>query len=190
MTENDVYLTLCDRLLEPSGLQLGVLTQAQFHAYFLDVLADFFRSTGIVKLFSTQTVNNGQSKYVFPDRLINVESVFTSGRFIPRSNLNSIDNSQFQWRNKVGPVKVFHEDGLPVKTIEAVPAPDWQGAVVVDPSGYEFLDAANAPGTIPAAEQNLTIYGSEIPVALEVCELPTGPGSASVNCSIFIGSAL
>lgn len=174
-----VYGTVCNRLLEPGGFQLGLVTEAQFLVYFADVINAFLRDTGISKLFVTQQIVSGTGSYVTPDRLTEPAGVFTSGRFTARSTLDSIDASIFNWRTKTGEVKVWHEDGLPINTVQLVPAPNWTGTAIAPP-GYTEITGA---GTIPAADRNITVYGATLPVQLTYVladTIPLLPDSAAI----------
>lgn len=126
---SDVYQVVCNRILEPGGLQLGVLTVDQFLLYFADVLTEFLRDTAISKVLVTQAINFSVGQYLIPERMLRVDNAFTSARFIPKTTADSLDNTSFQWRRKIGPVKVWHDDGLPMQTVELSPAPNWQGAL-------------------------------------------------------------
>lgn len=124
-----VYERVTCPLLEPAGFTLGLVSFPQFSAYLVDIVNDFCRMTGLAKIFITQTINYGIGQYTTPDAQLSVEQLFISGRFLPASNLESIDNSQFQWKRKTGVPKVWHQDGLPINTVEMVVAPNWQGAL-------------------------------------------------------------
>lgn len=142
VTVQAVYNTFCSRVLEPGGLQLGIVTLPQFLVYFADAVNGFLRDTGISKVICTQTINDGVGQYVNPDRLTQVEALFVQGRFVARTNLESLDNSNFQWQRKSGPIKVWHEDGLPINVVELVPVPNWQGTSypATTTPGYLFID--------------------------------------------------
>jgi hypothetical protein len=161
-TVQQIYDTFCSRILEPGGLQLGIITPAQFLLYMADAINGLLRDTGISRTFVTQTINQGVRLYSYPDRLMNLGAVFVQGRYVARSNLESIDNSNYQWRSKSGPVKAWHEDGLAVNSVELVPMPNWQGTIYPTP-GYQYIDGTQIgtfAGAVTSAGGNLLAWAS------------------------------
>ena len=118
-------------LLEPNppGLLTGLVTQQQILDYIGLAVTDFLRDTGIIQTIATQQIVSGTSQYVVPDRMVDATYAFANSRIIEQVDLSS-NYLTGHWQ-KLGQTKAFHRDGLPVKTIELIPPPNWTGAVAV-----------------------------------------------------------
>lgn len=159
---NEVYLKFCARINETGGLQLQIITDQQFLNYTQDAINDFCRDTGCSKVFVTQPVSFSVPRYTTPDLQISIEALLVQGRFKPRTNIESLDNNRFRWRTQLGPVDVWHEDGLPVNTVSLVAKPNWSGAQypaqVSGSPGYQYIDGSQIgqfAGTATATGNNL-----------------------------------
>jgi hypothetical protein len=161
ITVREVYSRVIDPLLEPGGLMLGLVSYSQFSDYLCDSVNDFLRQTGLAKIFITQTIGFGTSQYTTPDAQLSVEQVFVSGRFIPYLELESIDITYYQWKKKTGVPKVWHTDGLAIKTVEIVLPPNWQGALYssATPPAVQIIQngtIGNFSGTVNTNGQAVT----------------------------------
>jgi hypothetical protein len=116
----------------PVGLVTGTLTQTQILDHLGVVLMDFLRQTGLAWTVFTQLLEAGVSQYLIPDSMTDVYHSFVDAKIIEQVDLFS-DYLQGQWTRTPDYPKAWHEDGLPNKTIEVVPAPNWNG-VPPDPS--------------------------------------------------------
>jgi hypothetical protein len=167
-TVGDIYNTVCSVLLEDwdygasPGLSLGIVTQQNFLDYFGVVLADFIQKTGLVQNMFTQQVQFGVMAYTVPEDISRPEVCFVGGFYIDQSTLQELDDSVYGWRTQRGVPANWHADGLPVKTIELSPAPNYNGAPYSDP------DPTITPVPPPPygvywqlnpADQNLTMIG-------------------------------
>ena len=157
---NDIYLTFCGRINEPPALQLGIITESQFLEYLQDAINDFCRDTGIAKVFVTQPIEFSVPRYTTPDCQISIEALLVQGRFKPRTNIESLDNSRFRWRQQLGPVDVWHEDGLPINTVSLVAKPNWSGAQYPAQAsgapGYQYIDGTQVGAYAGTATSNGT----------------------------------
>lgn len=165
MLISDLYLRVSRRLLEPGGFQLGLLSEFQFLQYYEDVLFDFLKSTGVAKIIETQSIASGTSLYTVSDREVTIDDLLVTGRFVAQTTLDTLDDTVFMWRTKTGPTKKWHQDGLAAKNVEIVPTPNWNGAAYAP----KFIDQTSvgtllSPIKIPAADRNLTTYGTQIPL--------------------------
>lgn len=145
MTVMDVLQRVDCPLLEPAGFMLGLISPTQFLDYLSDSINDFLRMTGISKIFATQTINYGIGQYQTPDAQLSIEQVFVQARFLPASDLDTIDNAYYQWKRKTGVAKTWYQDGLPIKNVGIVFSPNWQGAPysAIDPEiGYQIITSA------------------------------------------------
>ena len=158
----------------PATFTLGVLTQAQFIDALNETLLDFLKQTNLVKTIYTQTIQAGVSRYSIPDAVLFVESAFVAGRYLDRSTQSDISGKSLQWKNQPGIPKVFHEDGLPPKTVELAPIPNYNGTYIPgtlepDPPHGQFggwavtIGGSSVP---PATHRGLTVVGTEKPALI------------------------
>jgi hypothetical protein len=131
---SEIYQQVTYDLLEDEALQLGIIDDPDFIDFFNLTLMDFLQRTGMLKLIQTQGILSGQSEYTVPDEMMLVESVFIAGRYLESSTTEEIANASRNWRRTVGIPKVYHEDQLPIKTVEVIPIPDYDGAFIPGPN--------------------------------------------------------
>ncbi len=131
----ETYVQLCYDLMEPGGLQLGLVTDDEFIRLFKLVVLDFCNSTGILRRIFTQTVFAGISEYTIPDDILRVDMAFLQGNWLPRSTAGGIANAIRNWRRALGIPLCFHEDELPIKTLELAPNPNYSGTYI--PGSHE-----------------------------------------------------
>lgn len=134
-TVADTYSLVCDVLLEPydptlgpSGLILGIVTLDSFLALFADVCEDFVNRAGLQWTIYTQQLILGTAQYPIPQALNQATLAFVGGVYVEHSTLADLDDWQYDWQGMTGTPEYWHQDGLPPKTIEVAPNPDYQGA--------------------------------------------------------------
>ena len=160
LTVQDTYNVVTKRLLESGGFQLGLVTDTQFLIYFADVINDFTQIAGISKSIITQSIQFGVSDYIIPDTQLMVEHTFVAGRYLNKTTLEELDNREFSWKNKLDFPTRWHEDGLPIKSIELSPSPNFNG-VAYGGTGAPFVSPT---ADFLPADKNLTTVGLERPV--------------------------
>lgn len=160
-TVNDVYLYVCAKLMEPAGFQAGTYSQAQFLLLFSDVMLEFCDLTGISKMICTQTCQFSVGTYLIPDRQLRVENAYVSGKYVYHKTQQELDSEDIYWRNRIFFPRGWHEDGLPIKTIEFAPRPNFQGtAYAIDPA------LNNIPAQLGnwfVSDRNVTTVGAQRP---------------------------
>jgi hypothetical protein len=130
-TVRDVYDRVCDVLLEPNGLITGVYTEAQFLLDVWVVVGDFVQRTGMVRSLINLPVTSGTASVGYPDYAMDVQEAFYDDRFLRRESGLSLDNLQRQWRTETtARPERWHEDRLPVKTVQLQPIPNRDGYTV------------------------------------------------------------
>lgn len=140
-----VYNDVCNVLLEPNGLTLGLITDAQFLQFASEVLPDFLVKSGISKNLFCIPLDFQQTTYPLPDGLSESLSAMVDQRHIWRSAGQPLDTFDPAWRSRVGNPEAWREDDLPAKTIEISPAPDWYGMQVdVFPAGVASVPSATS----------------------------------------------
>ena len=160
-TVQDIYQTVCYVLLEDNGLQLGIVTEQQFLDNFAAVFLEFLQKTGICSTIFTQQINFGQPQYEYPPDMIQVRDCFVGGKHISRETLEELDNAFYNWRSEVNNPRRWHEDGLPIKTIELSPTPNYTGTAYSSPAFLTQQPPYGVYGVFNPADNNLTIVGTQ-----------------------------
>ena len=129
-TVQDVYQSICDVLLEPSGLTSGIYTEAQFLDDFREVLWDLLQQTCLVKALLALAVTSGTSEMSIPDCALSVEDAVYDARYLHYATALEMDNLIAGWRSTTGLPKRYHEDRLPPDTLGLVPTPNVTGGSI------------------------------------------------------------
>jgi hypothetical protein len=153
-----IYARVCAALLEPNGLALGIVTEAQFLNALADVLLDFSQQAPLDKQIFTELIQAGVGEYIVPDDLMAPELCFVGGKLIEKTTEADLTRGHFEWRRQWGPPKQWHEDSLEVKRVELFPKPDYNGTNIAgeEPPIGHYDD-------FYPAERNLTIVGPAAP---------------------------
>lgn len=141
---SEIYDTVCEILLEPSGLQLGLLTDAQFLQIAGEILTEFLALTGIVKKIFNMPAQVGIPTYSEPSQLGELECVNVGQSYCYRTSGYFLDNNDPNWASFNGSPEDWREDELSPQTLQIVPAPNVIGDQVVIPAGQ------GAYGTVSA----------------------------------------
>ena len=158
VTVRNIYDRVCDALLEPGGLVLGVVSVQQFLDIFGVVILDFAQRASLVKNIFTTPINASVAQYTVPDDLMKPELCFVAGRIIEKVTEADLTTGHLDWRKQYERPRQWHEDNLAPKLVELFPSPDFNG------TGY--------PGDAPPigkyddffpADNNLTIVGPAAP---------------------------
>jgi len=121
-------------IFEDTGLRLGILTENQYLDLLNLTLIDFFKQTGILQRVYTQTVSAGIGQYDIPDDIMEIESVWLAGRYLPKWTQRELANNVRNWRRELGMPRCYYTDGLPLKTLALGPAPNYTGAYIIGPN--------------------------------------------------------
>ncbi len=126
-----VYERTCDALLEPGGLQLGLLTETQFLLFVETVVEDFLKKTELVKDFFTTTGSRGVVSYQYVSGQLSLDEVYYDGVYLRRSDALSIDFTPAGgWSSETGfPERWFHDRSGP-RSFGLYPAPDEDGKTI------------------------------------------------------------
>lgn len=147
---------LYDILEPPGGTPTGLVTQQEFLDLLGTVILDFVRQSGLIWDAFTQVIQAGVSAYAVPDRMPAVYYVFTNARIVEKVDLFS-NYILGQWQRKPGPTKAYHQDGLPIQTLELIPAPDWNGTTFAPVAGPP--PPFGAYSIFQPGKRNLTFVG-------------------------------
>jgi len=132
-TLNDIYLDICDILLEPGGLQLGLVTSDDILSYASDALIDFTQRTGIYKQWLYLQALAYTGVYTLPDIAMEFECLFYDQEYLVPTDAFSIENEGYRdWQSESSWPEKWHRDRLPPHTFEVVPMPSQTGAEIPD----------------------------------------------------------
>jgi hypothetical protein len=155
-------LNCCEALLESGGLQLGLLTEAQFFQIAGEVLADFLGKTGLVKKIFNVTMNFGVSVYPESDELGDVDSVLANQTYLFETSGYYLDNADPMWQTVMNYPEAYREDEMPPKRVQVFPTPNVEGYQIVTlggMAGYGVLAATSNPNDFDETLSYLTPAG-------------------------------
>lgn len=160
VTVQTIYNTICYDLLEDGGLVLGLVTFEQFINLLNLTILDMQTETEIIQAVYTQQITIGVAQYNVPDSLLRVDSAFCAGRLLSPSTVPELTAAIRGWRRaNTGVPQRWHEDELPIRLVELVPAPNYTGTAITGSSASTFWVA----GASPAQHRNLTFVGPAQP---------------------------
>ena len=141
-----IYAQCCDVLLEPGGLQLGLLTDDQFYVLANEVLIDFYEKTGIVKNVFNIQMSAGTSTYAEPDQMSEIDTALAGQTYLHRSSGYYLDNSDPAWALQSNAPTMFREDELPISQLQLSPTPNLTGNdIAFSNEGLGVLAATSSP---------------------------------------------
>lgn len=145
MIVDDVYQEVCNVLLEDDGLELGILTEAEFLSLFTNVIQDWCQSTSLIKRIVNIPIVAGTSQYTMPDYAMQVQEAFFNEQYINRESANSLDHLRRDWKSESSAtVQDWHEDRLPTKGVQVRPKPSLAGySVAVTTAFYGTISATS-----------------------------------------------
>jgi len=156
VTAQSIYDSICYDLLEDAGLVLGLLTVEQFFDLLNLTILDFNTQTAMVKGAFTQQILSNVGRYTIPDELTRVDQVYVAGRLVSPAQVADLNTLIRNWRRAApGIPTLYHEDELPIRTLELVVAPNYSGVAITGGSAPGFYVA----GQSPAVHRNLTLVG-------------------------------
>jgi hypothetical protein len=150
-------------LLEPFPVCLitGTLTETQF-IQFLSEAVDEFQSVGglDVRLISQMIhfgYGLGATAYTEPDQLTSIRAVMANNKLISSATADSLDCLLRNWRVIApGQPRYWHEDRLPMNTMEIVPTANYEGYNYAVTGGGSFYGTLSAAATLTS---NVPFYG-------------------------------
>jgi len=197
MIVNDIYLQVCDVLLEPGGLALGVLTEAQFLEYFADTATEFTQQSTLVKKWVNLPISIGVSEYTAPDSVQNVEEALLSSRYLHEETAYDLDKMFLDWKaSSSSAPSLWHQDRLGLQRIEIVPDPlvagytiavsaDFYGTLSATSGGVDFLVTVSAPFYGTVAGYSGPIYLEPLgPVLGTIGAIETSTGNLNLVASV------
>jgi hypothetical protein len=188
---SDIYSAVCTVLLEdlPTGLSLGLVSPQDFLNYFFQVYTDWTQSTSLTKKITIIPSGFATSQYTVPDYAQDVQEVLYNDVYLHQTTGWSLDQLQRKWRTATGTPRSWHEDRLPVNTIEIIPIPNVDGHFVSVGGGGGFYGVISGVTTNTDFDINCpgglygTINGFSGPLYLEIATAMYGTISDLV-CSL------
>jgi hypothetical protein len=148
-----IYLQTCQVLMEPNGLVLGILTEADFWKICGEVAADFTSKAQLYRRIDNVQLSFGVSDYTVPDQLSQVMTVIADQKAIEQTSGFYRDNYNPSGLSPLGNPQTYQEDQISPKGISVDPAPDFDGNdVVAANDGYGTIAdvATNEFGVLAA----------------------------------------
>jgi hypothetical protein len=147
-TVDDIYLNVCDLLLEPSGLTLGLLSLSQFLEYYREVMDAFLGATGLIKCIAACPLEYGQAQITLPDWTSQPDVAFSDGCALRRDFEGSISTIDRDWQTKVGAPRSWRQDKQYPFQLSFYPAPNVESTLSPNypPPGTYGAVLAWAPG--------------------------------------------
>jgi len=122
-----IYDRTCDALLEPGGLQLGLLTEDQFLAILESVIDDFTDKTQLVKDLFSVPASVGVSDYSYASSQVSLDEVFYDKIYLKKSDAFSLDHSSSSWESDQGIPERWYQDRSGQTTFSVYPKPSETG---------------------------------------------------------------
>ncbi len=188
-TVREVYDRVVAVLLEPDGLTLGIYTDEQFLLDLWQVVGDFMQRAGMMRQLINLRVVAAQREIGYPDYAMDVQEVLFDDRFLRRESGYSLDNREWKWRTTSSSrPERWHEDRLPVKTIQLNPTPTITGGTVeVSAALYGTISATGGETTFSLSTAT-PLYGTiasySSPIYVEV------PGRMMGTISELVSSSM
>ena len=155
----EIYDEVCDAILEPGGLQLGLLSESQFLEFVRVVSIDFLQKTGIIKDTFTVSALFAITEYDYPSDCLKMEHVFWDSGYLQPTDAFSMDHSSTNWENDIDNVETWREDRLAARTFAVHPAPPVNGTdFTVIGTKNVVPSTITLSSSIPSIPESMTFY--------------------------------
>lgn len=127
---NDVYLQVCEALLESGGLQLGIFTPDEFQVLGVEILTDFLDKTSIIKKIFNVVMSFSVPVYSKSGLLGDLVLLLANQTHLYESSGFYIDNTNPGWHNFADANQFpdrYRQDELAPRSVELYPTPNVQG---------------------------------------------------------------
>lgn len=186
MLVSEIYYEVCSDLMERGGLQLGLVTNAQFLEYFVDTLGDFVQKTGMAKTIAVLTQQFGISEYEKPDWFGDIQTLLVNESMVFESTEFDVAGMNQDWRNKVAAIRAWFEDKTAMKNFDVFPAAPQDGGQVTVAGGGGFYGTIRnwTAGDIDV-QATEPFYGTIRDESGGVALLPSGPFLGTIRGMAF-----
>jgi len=167
----DIYNQFCYDVAEDygngagPGLSLGLLTFQQWIDLLNEVLVDFMKRTGLVKQIYTQEIVQGQNQYTVPDTMALVEAAYVGGVYLEQSTTEDLYCRFKNWKVFQDVPQAWHDDSIPIKTVELAPVPSFSSPAFTPQSG-DWAVTIGVTLTPAGIARGLTLVGTLLPTTL------------------------
>lgn len=188
-TVQQIYDRVSETLLEPNGLVLELYTEEQFLLDMWQVVGDFMQRTGLMRFLINLRCVAANTSIGYPDYAFDVQEVLYDDRYLRRESGTSLDNLQRNWRNETSSrPERWHEDRLPIKTIQVQPTPTITGGTVMTSADFYGTLSSTAGASTFEFQTTAPFYGTiasyTSPIYVEVPGRLLGTISALVSSSM------
>jgi hypothetical protein len=159
-TVNQVYLDVCDILLEPGGLQLNLVGVGDFLRYFGEVATDFLTKTQIIKKLVSVDTQGGVDTYILPDTVSDTQYGAFDQSYLYRTSTFFLDNSNTTWVSSTGTPTTWKQDEVSPKQIRLTPTPNMNG------DAFQVALGQGLYGTISSTANATAVDFTSVPTGL------------------------
>lgn len=141
-----IYQECAHILLEDGGFQLGVIADEEFYKIAYEMIADFLTKTTIIKKVFNVPVVVGVSQYTEPEMMGQIDEALVGQTHIDPTSGYYLDNTNPAWPNEFDAPRYYHEDEIPVKTVQLSPTPNVEGGLTYTyDQGYGVIADITSP---------------------------------------------
>lgn len=148
-TVQDIYTQVAKIFMEDVGFSAGtgMITDSMFFTALGDVMNDFLDRTECVKKIINIPIAFGESTYIEPEVICEVQSASQNRTFIYRDSGFFLDSQNPQWTSEFNQPAKWREDEKPPKRIQLTPTPNvdgWQVSTSLPQQGYGTISSTSA----------------------------------------------
>lgn len=178
MMIQEIYDATCSALLERGGLQLGLITLAQFTSFYSDSLQDFLGRTGLAKTICVIPQQFGIAEYLLPDFMGEPDMVISQGKTLAESSESDIADFDQNWQAKIKTPRLWRQDKMTMKDFSIFPAPLVDGnQPLIGTGGGGFY--GTIASVVAGSDINITtsapLYGTIAAESGAATLIPSGP---------------
>lgn len=144
-----VYEDVCNVLLElPSGLTLGLFTEAQFLTLAGEVLTDLAAKSGIIRKIFNVGIDFGVPSYQLPINMSELQGCIGAGNFLFETSDFFLSNYNDGWATWMNGPEAFKQDEIDPRMVLLEPIPNAQGDqvnVILGVGAYGVIASATNP---------------------------------------------
>lgn len=168
---SDILALVYEDILEPNGPVLGIVTDEQLIELINLALQDFLQKTaGLYGYVYTQPVAQGVGQYQYPDAMQRADLAFLGGALLEPATVATLNAASRGWRINQGLPTRWHQDQLPIQTVELADLPNCDSPVF--PAQQTFYPVIAGVTTPPDQAGALTITGPAAPTAVTALTSP------------------
>lgn len=174
VTLNQLYLEICNVILEPGGFSLGLVTLTDFANFAQEICTDFLTKTEIIKKIICVDSQAGVDTVTLPDTISDTIYCNYNQSYLHRTSGFYLDNSNAGWSTYTNAPTTWRQDEVQPKQLSISPIPDVDGSSVQVALGQGVYGTISGTSNANVVDINAsmplfgTIGGFDGPVYLEV----------------------